>query len=335
MLKFKFQTLVMLLLFIGSSVMAQNRTVTGTVLDESGVELPGVSVSVKGTTRGMITSADGRFSIQVGSSDDILVFRFLGYVTLEEAVGNRTTINVSLVPDVVDAGEVVVVAYGTQDTKSITGSVTQLTADKIKERPVTSPISALGGSAPGIQVTTSTGQPGDNPAIRLRGIGSVNGSNNPLFVVDGVPFSGNINRINPDDIESISTLKDAASTSLYGARAANGVVIITTKSGSRKRGAPSFNFSTKQGITARGIQEYERQAPLDYYQTYWNALRNDLIVQGRTEAQANQEATDGLIPFLFYNATNVADDAIIGTDGSINPAASIRYSDDDLDWFSP
>ena len=213
--------------------MGQNRTVEGTVLDELGMGLPGVSVSVKGTTRGMITDVNGKFSVSVSSENDVLVFRFLGYKTIEELVGNRATMNVSMVPDVVDAGEVVVVAYGTQDTKSITGSVTQLTAEKIKERPVTSPISALGGSAPGIQVTTSTGQPGDNPAIRLRGIGSVNGSNDPLFVVDGVPFSGNINRINPDDIESISTLKDAASTSLYGARAANGVVIITTKKGKK------------------------------------------------------------------------------------------------------
>ncbi|NVJ45947.1 MAG: SusC/RagA family TonB-linked outer membrane protein, partial [Cytophagia bacterium] len=321
-------------LLLGGSLMAQDRTVTGTVLDEFGAALPGVSVSVKGTTNGMITTADGRYSVSVSSNNDVLVYRFLGYRTIEEMVNNRTIINISMTPEVVDAGEVVVVAYGTQDTKSITGSVAQLTEEKIKERPVTSPISALGGSAPGIQVTTSTGQPGDNPAIRLRGIGSVNGSNNPLFVVDGVPFSGNINRISPDDIESISTLKDAASTSLYGARAANGVVIITTKQG-KKGAAPKFSFSSKQGITARGIQEYERQAPLDYYQTYWEARRNDLIVQGRTEAQANQEATDGLIPFLAYNATNVADNAIIGIDGSINPAASVRYSDDDLDWFSP
>lgn len=321
-------------LLLGGSLMGQDRTISGTVLDEFGAAFPGVSVSVKGTTNGMITTEDGRYTVRVSANSDILVFRFIGYKTIEETANNRTTINVSMTPDVVDAGEVIVVAYGTQDTKSITGSVAQLTEEKIRERPVTSPISALGGSAPGIQVTTSTGQPGDNPAIRLRGIGSVNGSNNPLFVVDGVPFSGNINRISPDDIESISTLKDAASTSLYGARAANGVVIITTKQG--KAGAPpKFSFSTKQGVTARGIQEYDRQAPLDYYQTYWEARRNDLIVQGRTPEQAATESTNGLIPFLFYNATNVADNAIIGTDGSINPNASIRYSADDLDWFSP
>ncbi|WP_286755415.1 SusC/RagA family TonB-linked outer membrane protein [Roseivirga sp. UBA838] len=333
MLNFKIKTILIFLL-LSSSLMGQNRTVEGTVLDELGMGLPGVSVSVKGTTRGMITDVNGKFSVSVSSENDVLVFRFLGYKTIEELVGNRATMNVSMVPDVVDAGEVVVVAYGTQDTKSITGSVTQLTAEKIKERPVTSPISALGGSAPGIQVTTSTGQPGDNPAIRLRGIGSVNGSNDPLFVVDGVPFSGNINRINPDDIESISTLKDAASTSLYGARAANGVVIITTKKG-RKNQAPSFSFSTKQGVSARGIQEYERINPLDFYQVYWEALRNDKITQGRTEAQAAQEATNELIGFLNYNATNVANNEIIGTDGSINPNARIRYSENDLDWFDP
>ncbi|WP_157716580.1 TonB-dependent receptor plug domain-containing protein, partial [Roseivirga ehrenbergii] len=169
---------------------------------------------------------------------------------------------------------------------------------------------------------------------RLRGIGSVNGNNSPFIVVDGVPFSGNINRINPDDIESISTLKDAASTSLYGARAANGVIIITTKQG-KKNSAPTFSFSTKQGVSARGIQEYDRLDPLAYYQAYWEALRNDKITAGKTPDVAAAEATAELITFLKYNATNVAGNQIIGTDGSINPNASVRYSSDDLDWFAP
>ncbi|WP_176699992.1 TonB-dependent receptor plug domain-containing protein, partial [Roseivirga seohaensis] len=222
MQKFKLK-LMLILLLISSSVMGQQRTVEGTVLDEFGSSFPGVTVSIKGTTTGMTTGSDGKYSLSVNADNAVLVFRFLGYKTKEETVGNRTAVNVTMVPDVIDAGEVVVVAYGTQDTKSITGSVTSLSAEKIKDRPISNAISALGGSGPGIQVTTATGQPGDSPAIRLRGIGSVNGNNSPFIVVDGVPFSGNINRINPDDIESVSTLKDAASTSLYGARAANGV----------------------------------------------------------------------------------------------------------------
>ena len=333
MLKFKLKVMLILLL-ISSSVMGQQRTVEGTVLDEFGSSFPGVTVSIKGTTTGTTTESNGKFSLSVNSENAVLVFRFLGYKTKEEPVGNRTAINVSMVADVIDAGEIVVVAYGTQDTKSITGSVTSLSAEKIKDRPITSAISALGGSGPGIQVTTSTGQPGDSPAIRLRGIGSVNGSNEPFLIVDGVPFSGNINRINPDDIESISTLKDAASTSLYGARAANGVIIITTKQG-KKNTAPSFSFSTKQGISARGIQEYDRVDPLSYYQAYWEALRNDKVTGGTDPATAGAEATAELIDFLAYNATNVADNQIIGTDGSINPNASIRYSANDLDWFDP
>ncbi|WP_339606407.1 SusC/RagA family TonB-linked outer membrane protein, partial [uncultured Roseivirga sp.] len=333
MLNFKIKAILILLL-ISSSVMGQQRTVEGTVLDEFGSNFPGVTVSIKGTTTGVTTESDGKFSLSVNSDNAVLVFRFLGYKTKEEPVGTRTAINVSMVPDVIDAGEVVVVAYGTQDTKSITGSVSSLSAEKIKDRPVSNAISALGGSAPGIQVTTATGQPGSSPSIRLRGIGSINSSNNPFIVVDGVPFSGNINRINPDDIESISTLKDAASTSLYGARAANGVIIITTKQG-KKNAAPTFSFSTKQGVSARGIQEYDRVDPLSFYQAYWEALRNDKVTGGKTPAVAGAEATAELIDFLAYNATNVADDQIIGTDGSINPNASIRYSSDDLDWFAP
>ncbi|WP_268122504.1 SusC/RagA family TonB-linked outer membrane protein [Roseivirga pacifica] len=333
MLNFKTK-IILFFMLLTSSLMGQQRTVEGTVVDEFGSGLPGVSVALKGTGRGQITDANGKYSLTVSSNDAVLTFSFLGYVTKEEVVGNRSTINVSLQPDVFDAGEVVVVAYGTQDNKSITGSISQLTADKIKDRPVSSAISALGGSAPGIQVTTATGQPGANPQIRLRGIGSINGSNDPLYVVDGVPFSGNINRISPDDIESISTLKDAASTSLYGARAANGVVIITTKKGKRNA-PPRFNFSTKQGVSARGIKEYERQDPLTFYQTTWESLRNDKITQGETPADASAQATAELIDYLKYNATNVADNDIIRTDGSINPNASVIYSEDDLDWFEP
>ncbi|WP_323757788.1 SusC/RagA family TonB-linked outer membrane protein [Roseivirga sp.] len=333
MQKFKLK-LMLILLLVSSSVMGQQRTVEGTVLDEFGSSFPGVTVSIKGTTTGITTESDGKFSLSVNAENAVLVFRYLGYKTKEEPVGNRTTINVSMVPDIIDAGEVVVVAYGTQDAKSITGSVTSLSAEKIKDRPITSAISALGGSGPGIQVTTATGQPGSSPAIRLRGIGSINGSNEPFIVVDGVPFSGNINRINPDDIESISTLKDAASTSLYGARAANGVIIITTKQG-KKNVAPTFSFSTKQGVSARGIQEYDRLDPLSYYQAYWEALRNDKVTGGKTPEVAATEATNELITFLKYNATNVAGNQIIGTDGAINPNAGVRYSSDDLDWFAP
>ena len=233
---------------------AQERTISGTVSDESG-PLPGVTILKKGTTQGTETDFDGNYSIQA-KTGDILVFSFVGMKSTERTVGTSNQITVVLEGDNI-LDEVVVVAYGTQSKKSITGSVTTVKSEVLEKTNVASLDQALQGSAPGIQVSATSGQPGAATNVRIRGIGSINASSAPLYVVDGVPIlTGDLSRlqttsnilssINTNDIESISVLKDASSASLYGSRAANGVILITTKAG--KAGKTKFTVSSEYGI---------------------------------------------------------------------------------------
>jgi TonB-linked SusC/RagA family outer membrane protein len=191
----------------------------------------------------------------------------------------------------------------------------------------------LEGASPGVMVTAASGQPGSGQAIRIRGFGSFGASNAPLYVVDGIPINGNLNAINPNDIESISILKDASSTALYGNKATNGVVIVTTKRGKSQVGELRFNAST--GIVARAIPEYDRINAKQYYPIMWEALRNSNAVPGTaTAAQlaaANQNASNGIFALLGYNPFNVPNNQIVGTDGKLNPNARLLYPDD-LDW---
>ena len=200
-------------------------TVTGTVTDASNLPIPGVTVTVDGTDQGTTTDVDGKYSIEVASSD-ILTFSFIGYAPQSVAVGARTTIDVQLAEDTQALDEVVVVGYGTQAKKDITGSVAVVSRDAIAEQPVSSFAEALQGRAAGVTITNAGGPAGDSQ-IRIRGVGSVNGSD-PLIIVDGVQ-GVNISSVNPNDIETMQVLKDAAATAIYGARGANGVVLVTTK----------------------------------------------------------------------------------------------------------
>ncbi len=313
---------------------AQTKTITGKVSDqEAGIGLPGVSVVVKGTTVGTATAGDGTYSLNVPENATTLVFRFIGYKTVERAIGGQSTINIAMPVDNKQLEEVLVVAYGTADKGTFTGSAAQIKSEDLAKRPVTNVVSALAGVAPGIQTTAGSGQPGDGPAIRIRGIGSVNSSNNPLYVVDGVPYAGGISNINPDDIASVTVLKDAASTSLYGSRAGNGVIMITTKAGKKDRN--QINLKVVQGVSSRGLEEYERVNAQEYYPLLWEAYRNSLAYAS-SNAQpletANQNATNKIKGLLGYNPFNVADNAIVGTDGRINPNAQLIYGADELDW---
>ncbi len=232
-------------------------TVTGKVTDKYGDPIPGVSVYIKGTTKGTITTVDGTYSIKVGSTDDVLVFSFIGFVNQEITVGNRGTIDITLVEQVTDLQEVVVTGYGTVTKEAYTGSASVVSAKKIAERPVASFQDVLRGNSPGT-IVTGTGQPGVMNTVRLRGISSMNASNAPLYVVDGViidisNISGNsqyainpLNTLNPSDIKSITVLKDAASASLYGSRGANGVIVITTKQG-KKTEKPQYTVDFQAG----------------------------------------------------------------------------------------
>ncbi|MGV3642342.1 MAG: SusC/RagA family TonB-linked outer membrane protein [Adhaeribacter sp.] len=235
-----------LLLLAVTSAWAQGLAVKGKVTSETGEGLPGVTVVVKGTTNGASTDGTGNFSLNVPSGATTLVVSFVGYVTQEVAVNNRSTINVSLAPDAKSLEEVVVVGYGSQLKKEVTGSVQTIASKEIKDLPVSQVTQKLQGRVAGVQINQATGKPGQGMSVRIRGQLSVSGGSDPLYVVDGFPITGSIGAINPDEIEDISILKDAASTSLYGSRAANGVVLITTKRG--KSGQTNVSFNTFAGI---------------------------------------------------------------------------------------
>lgn len=253
-----FVTACLSLLLLSGGVTAtalQSTTVTGRVTDEMGAALPGANVVERGTTNGTVTDIDGRYSITVSSGDAVLVFSFVGVVTQQVPVGQQTEINVQLVADQSLLDEVVVVGYGTQKKSDITGAISSLKSDEFNKGIINSPAQLLQGKVSGVQVTSSSGAPGSGQRIIIRGQGSIRQGTGPLFVVDGFPLglagtgseSSPLNFINPEDIESIDVLKDASATAIYGARGANGVVIITTKKG--KAGVSSVSFKSNLGFS--------------------------------------------------------------------------------------
>lgn len=227
------------------SIQTVRINVSGRVNDENGKGLPGVNVTEKGTTNGTTSDADGNYRLSVAGASSVLVFSFLGYTPQERAVGSTTTLDVNLVPDVKSLSEVVVVGYGTQKKSDLTGSISSVKADEIKNLPVRSVVEALQGRAAGVMVNKDSGRPGSGSQIIIRGVGSINGLN-PLFVIDGVP-RGNSTSFNPRDVESIEIIKDASAAAIYGAQAAGGVVLITTKRGSYDQ-KTNINFSSNTGV---------------------------------------------------------------------------------------
>ncbi|MDW3192419.1 MAG: SusC/RagA family TonB-linked outer membrane protein [Cytophagales bacterium] len=310
-----------LLTLVSHGVMAQERTVSGTVTGEDGDGLPGANVLVKGTTTGTQTDLDGNYRLTVDAGAT-LVFSYVGFETQEVVVGARTVIDVSL-GGVTELQEVIVVAYGESTKESFTGSAALIGARELRNRAVTSPLAAIEGKTTGVQFTSPAG-PGASPGIVIRGVGTLQGQTAPLIIVDGIQFNAPLNTISQDDIESFTVLKDAASTSLYGSRAANGVIIITTKKG--KRGGISVNASMSQGLVSRSVPFYDQVTPGQYYETYWEALRNTGAAGGDP-----QFATDNIYNQLGYNPFNVANGEIVGTDGRLNPNARVIYQS--LDWF--
>ncbi|ASK31570.1 SusC/RagA family protein [Chryseobacterium sp. T16E-39] len=225
-----------------------------------------------------------------------------------------------------DIDEVVVVAYGKAKRTSYTGSVATISSEKINNRPVTNITKALEGQVAGLRAVSASGQPGATATIRIRGIGSISASSNPLFVVDGIPFDGNINSISPNDIESISVLKDATASSLYGSRGANGVIIVTTKSG--KKGEPRVNFNISQGFSGRAVKDYEQVNTDQYFQLYWEALRNGYRSSQISSQQAAQMATNNLVNELGINPYGQNYVNPVGTDGKLLPGAKALWNDD-------
>jgi TonB-linked SusC/RagA family outer membrane protein len=311
------------MLFSFAIIFAQEKTISGTVSDGSGLPLPGATVLVKGTASGTSSDFDGKYSIKANQGATIII-SFVGYKTKEARVGTSSTINVTLSEDAAALEEVVVVAYGTSSLEAFTGSASVVGAKELALRNVTSPIAAIEGKATGVQFTSASGQPGSSPGIVIRGVGTLNGNSNPLFIVDGMQYEGDLNTINQEDIASFTILKDAASTSLYGSRAANGVILITTKSGSK--GDIRASFSTQVGFVTQSIPNYDEVSPGQYYETMWESLRNSNAGGGDPAyASAN------IYNQLGYNPFNVPNDQIVGVNGQLNPSASVIY--DNLDWY--
>lgn len=323
--------------------LAQGSKVSGTVLDETGLPLPGATVKVKNRTWGVVTDINGKFNLDNIPETDWLIVSFVGRKTVEVAAGGN--LKIVLYPQNKELGEALVqVAYGSAKRNAITGAVSSTRSDEIVRRPVTSVVSALEGAVVGVQVNGTYGQPGDDPVIRIRGIGSVNGNNEPLYVVDGIPFdrfpfSGALAELNPLDVESISVLKDASAAALYGNRAANGVILITTRKAKNQR--LGMEVSVRQGIYSRGMKEYECVGTDDFMEVMWKSYRNALLTskpaQYPTVEAANAETNASLVKsFLKYNIYNLPADQLFDSQGHLAEGAAVRDAiREDLDWFGP
>ncbi len=257
-----------ILIFSAQGLFAQ-QSVSGRVTDAAeGQGVPGANVVVKGTTIGAITDMEGNYSISVPGADAVLVFSYIGYLEQEIAVGNQTSIDISLIEDIQALDEVVVIGYGTVKKSDLTGSVAVVTSEQLSKTPATSLARAIQGRASGVLVTQS-GNPGSGPTIRIRGTGSINQDPNPLYVIDGV-VGGSMNDINPNDIESFQVLKDASAAAIYGADGANGVIIITTKRGSLGKPKVTFSAFGSLNLVPKQFEVMDAQQYADFYNTIYD-----------------------------------------------------------------
>ena len=326
-----------------SAAFAQNISVSGNVTDAStGEPVPYASVHLDGTTLGTNSDSEGHYSISV-PFDGKLVFSSIGYRTTEVTVASSGTIDVELHPDSEFIDETIVVAYGTATRSSFTGSAAMVSAEAIETRVVTSVTNALAGTASGVQIISSSGDPASGGAtIRIRGIGSMSASTAPLYIVDGMPYDGSISDINPNDVESMSVLKDAAASAIYGARGANGVVLITTK---RARGQDAvIRFDAKWGSNSRLIPQYDVITdPAQYYETHYRMMYNSQIYAGKSpeDAYTFADATlfdqnNGGLGYQVYTVPQ--GEKFIGSDFKLNPKAVLGYTDGEYfytpdDWY--
>lgn len=290
-------TIIILFLFLGMQlVFAQGKRISGVVTSsEDGSTLPGVTVLVKGTTNGVTTDINGAYNITAPNNESVLVFSFIGYNPQEVAVGQQSTVNVALEVSTTTLDEVVVIAYGTTTKKSFTGSAQVIDQKKIARVPVTSFEKALSGNVSGVTVAESSGQPGSYSEIRIRGLGSFSASNSPLYVIDGIPITtGSLNEngnlmstIPAGDIESVTVLKDAAASSLYGSRAANGVILVTTKKG--RAGVTKYNIKSSMGVSDFAVENYKAAGGDDFVMLMRESLENYYGVgNSRVEEVMNQ-----------------------------------------------
>ncbi|MGI8638128.1 MAG: TonB-dependent receptor plug domain-containing protein, partial [Segetibacter sp.] len=308
--KKKFTAMLFLSLLVCLGAWAQTN-VKGRITDDKGVGLSGASILLKGTTIGAGTDADGNFFINVPSGKGTLVVSSVGFVNQEVPVNGRSNVSVSLSPDVKSLENVVVVGYGSQLKKQVTGAVQTINEKELKDLPVSQIGQKLQGRLAGVQINQTTGKPGQGLNIRIRGQLSVSAGSDPLYVVDGFPLTGNIGAVNPDEIETISILKDAASTSLYGSRAANGVVLITTKKGRKGQTNMSFNtYAGTQHVPMRGrVKMMDAVEFAQFKKEYYEDAGQPVPVEFQNPAQYEGKNNDwyGALlrdaPLQSYNLT--------------------------------
>lgn len=332
----RFTLLLANVLLICSAALAQV-TITGTVVSASDNEpIIGATVNVVGTQTGTATDIDGRFTLTVPSTNSQLKVSFIGMTPITVKAENGMVIEMH--SNTQDLDEVVVVAYGTAKKSALTGAVSQVTAQQIEARPVTSVTSALEGTTTGLVVNSTYGQPGSDASIRIRGFASINGSNEPLYVIDGVPFGGNISDLNSADIESITVLKDATSAALYGNRAGNGVILINTKRGHNDK--VRINASAMMGTYTRGIPEYDRMNARQWMNAMMQSYAREHYAAGNSGDktmswdQAIANANAGIITdYLHYNIFDQPDNDLFNGIYLKNNAQIKSGIADDLDWF--
>jgi TonB-linked SusC/RagA family outer membrane protein len=310
---YKSLSVLLLLLVLSSATVMAQRTVTGTILDEFGDGLPGVTVLVKGTTTGTATDIDGNFSLNVPSNEAVLVFSFIGYTPVEQVVGNRSVIDFAMQPDERQLTELIVTGYTIDSRRETTGAISTVDPKDLTIIPTGNIEQTLQGRIAGVTVVTN-GQPGTQSQIRVRGFGAF-GGNEPLYIVDGVPV-GNTDFLNPDDIESTTVLKDAAAASIYGARAANGVIIYTTKRGRKGAQKLRFDYNGMVGFTDPGVG-LDMANPQEYADITWLAETNQARIDGRAPAYGHPQLGNGARPVLPYYI-NVGGQA--GVAGPLTPA---------------
>lgn len=324
-----------LVLFAVVFTQAQVRTYSGVVVSsEDGQTMPGVSIKIAGTTRGTSADFDGNFVISA-EKGQTLEFSFVGYNPVSVVLGDLRELTVTMDPDAAMLDDVVVVAYGTAKKKDLTGSITTIDAGNIKNRQVATVTRALEGQVPGIQVTSSTGQPGTDAVIRIRGIGSMNAANDALILVDGVPYPSTLSTINPDDIATVTVLKDAASTALYGSRAANGIIAITTKRGKTNEKA-AVTLNVRMGYNENAIPHSDWITdPGDYYRMTWTALAGYFYERGgypwaTSKVGASQQLINGFLGYSSFALPEGTRYLVDPSTGKIAEGAKLLYQDD---WF--
>lgn len=328
-------------------VTQQKDKITGVVEDEMG-PVAGASISVKGTTTGTITDMDGKFTMEGLKKGSILVVSFVGMAPQQIVWNGESTLRIKLNSDTQNLDEVVVVAYGTTKKSSFTGSASVVKSDQLEKISGAGFAEALQGMSAGVNVVNSEGNPGGESRIQIRGISSMSGKTNPLYVVDGMPFDGTLTSISPSDIESMTVLKDAAAASLYGSRAANGVIVITTKKG--KSGKPIINVRGGWGTSDNAVKNPTKANPYEQMTNTWKAIYNDqFYVSGANQQTAGDYASSTLLPHMVVPRTNSKGESVFVTpfksidenyvlhDGKgncwTNPNLEMVWDENDYDWY--